>query len=583
MIHKIKCKTYFSTIKIHKSILGYLILLFIGFQDLNGFCQNTTPAEKINYDTLILRDICDYCSGENSTFFPRNFSPNTKCLCYEEALKVDSFIANNCKSIKYIKIENPSKIIFNIDFDSFSELNTLMIFGNDFDVIRTLPPYLMRLQSLKNIIVSGVGIPSKEIKRLKKLYPNVEFSEEIPEYEKDWDELNKYSKSQTIDMTLVLRKNNKLALWEFPYENNPTYSFNAIIKNNYGGYVCVNDSGVDFIQPNSHIKSHSDFFQETTLKGDTEDVSIYFINNGGHKDLLSFINQITIPILDMEGYEMKDTTIIVFDTISFFRGGKSGLLDKSFKHIIPVKYDELLIPVSEIISDKFYKPDVNLAKPYHSFWIEFGEIDNPTKTHRLDSKELIIVREKELYGAYNFSGELAIPVIYKILMPIKDDSLAFFALKPDLKYDIYNHQSKIIKKGRIQKSLKFNDIRNNPDYILKTIEYKNQEKIIAPQLLIDFAKKSKILSYDSAHCNNQVNVYPFEVSKIMISSYISKNMKQQKHSDVISFSITLIDDLNKIEVSYKIDELKMIYELDPNETLLKAILEIDEYSKNAFK
>jgi len=558
---------------------GCLIFIIIVYSNMGGYAQENTSEEKVKYDTLIIRENCDFGNGENSTFFPQNKVSSTKCLCYDIYSRVPIFIEENGKTIKYLKIENPSRAIFKLDFTKLPQLNTLEIFGNDFDVIKTLPPDLMQSTSLKNIIVQGVGIPSKEVTRLKKTYPKVSFSNDIPEYDKSWAIGEKSTSNSDIDMTLIINKENKYALWEFPYQKKPTNFYHTINNNNAYSYVCINDSGVDFIQMKSHRNIHSDFYDPYFSNIKDEISSIYFINNGGKRLVKYHSKYITLEMyIRNDGEVLDDTTILVVDSMIYYYGGKSGLLDESFNEIVPFKYDALWIPVSDIVTDKVYNPENNIENPYHPIWVDFGDIYNPKNSFSIESKELILVQEKGLFGAYNIGGKLEIPVIYASLLPIKDDSLAFFAVKPNLKYDVYNHQHKIVKSGLVPQSIHFNYKKNEIDSDFKSIAYNQNISTIAP-LVKKLAKKGLILSYDSAICITQVNTFPFDVTNMTVSFFVSKNNSSLQ----IPFSITLTDTTNNISVSYLIDELKMMCVLYPNDELLNALIEMEEWCKHIQK
>jgi len=145
-------------------------------------------------DTLILRQICDYCLGDSSYYYPHKFSPTTSCICYGYNAyfieKINEFMVKRKDEIKVIIIENPSNILFQLKFKNLTKMQTLSIFGNDYncDALKTFPDDLLALKTMKAIVVEGVRLPGKEITRLKKVYPDLNFIGTIEEYQEDWDQ-----------------------------------------------------------------------------------------------------------------------------------------------------------------------------------------------------------------------------------------------------------------------------------------------------------------------------------------------------------------------------------------------------------
>lgn len=132
-------------------------------------------------DTLILRQICDYCEGVNSVYAPTTFSPVTRCLCYysyegNPVQKINDTIAKYKASIKHLTIENPSGIIYEVDFKNLTGLHTLHIFGNDYntDRLSNFPADMLNQKSLKKIIFEGVRFDLNELEQIKTQYPKIE-------------------------------------------------------------------------------------------------------------------------------------------------------------------------------------------------------------------------------------------------------------------------------------------------------------------------------------------------------------------------------------------------------------------------
>jgi hypothetical protein len=148
-------------------------------------------------DTLIIRQICDYCLGKKSTYSPKKFSSTTSCLCYTYNTyfpdKINHYINLHKDEIVVIVIENPSNIIFKLDFKPLKKLETLSLFGNDYDcdAIKILPDELLKISTFKNVLFNGVRFPGEEIKNLKNKYPQLKLIGTISEYDSSWDNTQK--------------------------------------------------------------------------------------------------------------------------------------------------------------------------------------------------------------------------------------------------------------------------------------------------------------------------------------------------------------------------------------------------------
>lgn len=172
-----------------KVLLIYLVFFLILIEYL--------PAQQTvaKCDTLILRENCDYCLGERSTYQPRKFSPTTTCICYagKTGIKdVNKYIQNHKGEIKSVTIENPSHIIFDLNLGKLKKLQMLDIFGADKDAIKILPEELLSLPSLQRIIFTNVQFPKSELDRLRIKFPRVVFEGKIEEYQEQWDQSRKF-------------------------------------------------------------------------------------------------------------------------------------------------------------------------------------------------------------------------------------------------------------------------------------------------------------------------------------------------------------------------------------------------------
>jgi hypothetical protein len=173
-------------------LLLYACALFIV---VGSACKGTktaavNPADIGKADSMILRQICDYCRGEQSYYKPQKFPAGTLCLCYDDfgpidSLKLENTILQNAATVKHLTIENPSQYITKIPFEKFTALQTLYIFGNDFntDGLEKFPPALLNLKHFKRIIFDGVRFDLTELERIKKQYPRIEIVGEVSPYQ----------------------------------------------------------------------------------------------------------------------------------------------------------------------------------------------------------------------------------------------------------------------------------------------------------------------------------------------------------------------------------------------------------------
>lgn len=143
-------------------------------------------TRQATIDTLIIRQICDYCQGENSLYYPRKFAENTICVCYYEFFENDSNSTEKqilavASTVKHIIFENPSYYIASVPFEKFTSLQSLYIFGNDYntDGLNTFPESLLKSKTLNLIEFDGVRFDLKELDRIKKQYTKITIKGDI--------------------------------------------------------------------------------------------------------------------------------------------------------------------------------------------------------------------------------------------------------------------------------------------------------------------------------------------------------------------------------------------------------------------
>lgn len=194
-----------SLFKMDKYFWVIILLMFYGCSTSNKLIQQDEKEKENMYwgtdekhiskrcKKLILRNICDYCLGKNSYYKPVRFSKTTSCLCYNDAVsipKINEFIFNHRNEIKEIIIENPSFIIFNLNFHNLKELKTLKIFGNDYncDALNTFPKEILSLPSMRYIVFDGVRFPKNELEKIKKEFSKIKFVGKISGLEQEEDD-----------------------------------------------------------------------------------------------------------------------------------------------------------------------------------------------------------------------------------------------------------------------------------------------------------------------------------------------------------------------------------------------------------
>ena len=158
-----------------------LILTLVLISASSGFTQAPTDSSETSalYKKLVLREIAGYCNYPTVeyTCLPYSYSEFSKD-------SVQLFINTHYTTIEEIVIENPSNIIFELEFDLLSRLNRLKLFGNDYnlDGLYSLPTTLLELPSLEVIDFYGVRFPSEALEQLKQDYDHIQIIGDIDDY-----------------------------------------------------------------------------------------------------------------------------------------------------------------------------------------------------------------------------------------------------------------------------------------------------------------------------------------------------------------------------------------------------------------
>lgn len=161
-------------------IFGILLLALVAVSSCRNIkSTNAKPIETIHADTIILRQICGYCESVNAR---KKVANGKQCYCIdifdpfdkEDSTKFEQFVSM-IPNAKHLIIENPSASIDKIPFKDFESLETLYVFGNDYntDWLSDFPKELLTLKNLKSIEFDGVKFKEENLKMIKQQYPHI--------------------------------------------------------------------------------------------------------------------------------------------------------------------------------------------------------------------------------------------------------------------------------------------------------------------------------------------------------------------------------------------------------------------------
>ncbi len=171
-----------------------LIVVLIVTTFIYGACKTpkatSTKQIQADIDTLIIRNICGYCETQHSTLEWHRKDATTLCICYDEYYLDTPQIAifkqkvSTATNIKHLVMENPSLYIELLPFEDFTNLHSIYMFGNDYnmDGLKTFPKSLLSLKKLNSIEFNGVRFDKKELARIKQSYPHINIIGKIDDY-----------------------------------------------------------------------------------------------------------------------------------------------------------------------------------------------------------------------------------------------------------------------------------------------------------------------------------------------------------------------------------------------------------------
>lgn len=163
-------------------ILNILVYCLTLFGLPSGFLQDLPSIQEddTHRSLLVIRQYDGFCEGDTTL--------SDNCFSYtypDDAIdEINSYITEHAKMIKELVIENPSGVIFDLELEALTVLETISMFGNDYDIdgLTRLPGQLFRLPHLRTIELVGVRFPSEKLERLRTKFPHISIPGDISEY-----------------------------------------------------------------------------------------------------------------------------------------------------------------------------------------------------------------------------------------------------------------------------------------------------------------------------------------------------------------------------------------------------------------
>lgn len=516
--------------------------------------SNSLKAQQI-YDTLIIRDVCFYCDNVHGD--------KTKCFCSGDCDKTVfwQFEQQYGNGITYLMIENPSKSLYRLDFSKFSNLKKVYMYGNDSDILIALHPEMMKIKTLKNIELSNISVPELEVERLKKQASNVEISG------LDGIAINPDGRDTAFDLVLILRKEGKLALWIYPYNAEPQYVYDDIQSLGYGKYIGYAESGCEFINRRLNTREKYTLNQGVWYSypqvSDPQDRYIVNRNGSTHYEKIKYFE--LTGTFDVDGNFATTEKKEKSDSLAVIFGGYLGLLSPDFKVIIPAVYTNIHFPakvhyreLANVVPDSI-REFIN--------WVDCSELYSPTNHAKMNVQELILVDSGDYKGAYNFDGDLMIPMIYHDIIPlVEGGATRYYCFKDNRKGVVFDQKGAIIenivlaKKSRLQQPPKSNEfsLAERP-YVSK-----NMNELIA--LLQKIIENKGVCLYDDIAGTHAATRAPENITTIYVTGLTVPETGDQQ--TVVSLS--LIDANKGIKGVVRFNDLLVLGYKNPE--LMKQLM-----------
>jgi hypothetical protein len=535
------------------STISLLILIIV-------LLSNNLKAQQI-FDTLIIRDICSYCEKAQGN--------RTKCFCSNDCDKSEfqQFARQYGNGISHLIIENPSKTMNCLDFSKFPNLKVVNMFGTDWDLLTAIHPEMMKIKTLKKIELSNIMVPELEVERLKKYVSDIEIS--------GLDgTVNTDGRDTAFDLTIVVKKDDKYALWSYPYESKPLYVFDYIQRLGYGKYICNSESGCQFINTRLNSDQKYTLHQEIcySYPNVQDPLSRYVVNNHGmvrYQGLKYF--ELT-GANDVNGNFTTTEKKEVLDSLALISGGYFGLLSNDFKIIIPAVYTDIRFPakvhyreLANVVPDKINE---------YLNWVDCSELYSQTNNSNTNVQELILVDSGAYKGAYNFDGKQVIPVKYTDIIPMIDgNTTRYYCFEDNRKGLVFDQKGTIIepivlsKKNRLQYPLK-SDETSSAEYPYNPKNLKDLTTLM--QEIID---KKSVRFYDDISASHSATRVPEKITTIYVTVISVPGTKNNR----TVFSISLFDTTKDVKIVIRFNDLLLIAYKNPE--LMKQLEAIEKSFK----
>lgn len=524
------------------------------------FANSLTAQSVINqtFDTLIV-NVCRSC----------DYGPKTKCFCMSSSTDEDlnQFIKEQGANIIYLIIEHPSRIMYRIDFSLFSNLKFVELWGNDIDNLKALHPDLLKIKTLQELTFSGVIIPEVEVERLKKKAPSVKIE--------GIDATGYFQPNDTLlDLTLVVKKGGKYALWSSPYEYEPQYIYSSVEDLMFGRYICLIDSGVVFKNTRLNIEHKFTDYQEIYYRDNYgfEPDSRYVVMQNGYKkyDKIKYVD--LIGKLDADGNYTETEKYDFLDSLKYMYGGKVGLLSPDFEVVIPVVYSFIQFPAK--VHYREFASVVPDNKIEFVNWVNSSELSSPTYNAQMNSSQLILLHNNNLKGACNFKGEIVVPIKYLEIIPIfHGDTTYYYCFNKLNRADVVDVNGSIVKKIEFPKKNCLQYPPKSEQYMLIPNAYPQADSRILMQILKTIVDNKQVRFYDEVECSHSAVKVPINITTIEITGVSSTLVG----SELTPFSISLIDEKANVKLVLNYNDLIALG--IQNKELLDQLVKIKEFLK----
>ena len=213
---------------------------------------------------------------------------------------------------------------------------------------------------------------------------------------------------------------------------NSENNFNQMLEFSEGKAVIYRNDSIGFIDPKGHLMMLPEIKEMQSFKGGLaaaktrDDVACYVDATG--KIVQKFPNYIAV-------YSFDDGDLTVF----FHKNDKFGLLDKSFKEVIPAIYNQT----------SFWKDGLLIGEKGG----KWGAVDKDNKTvipfefesmGALDEAGYIQVSKKTGNGFIDKTGKEVVPCTFYNMFPFYENLAHYLNKQEDGKYGVINRKGEIV-------------------------------------------------------------------------------------------------------------------------------------------